>query len=42
LPSIISHAVVGIVAGKTFADAKMPKRFWLLSIVYEMGSSLEI
>ena len=32
LPSVRTHAVVGIAAGKIFADGKMPKRFWFLSL----------
>lgn len=32
MPSLITHTVVGIAAGKIFADEKMPKRFWILSV----------
>jgi inner membrane protein len=31
LPSVISHAVVGLAAGITFAPQDVPKRFWVLS-----------
>jgi inner membrane protein len=33
VPSILSHTVVSAAAGLSFAPRKLPKRFWVLSIV---------
>ncbi|MDM8549814.1 metal-dependent hydrolase [Desulfobacterales bacterium HSG2] len=32
MPSVVTHTVVGIAAGKIFANEKMPARFWILSV----------
>ena len=33
MPSLITHSVVGIAAGKVFTDKKLPWRFWVLSVL---------
>jgi inner membrane protein len=33
LPSLITHSIVGLAAGKTVAIKKLPGKFWLWSIV---------
>lgn len=32
MPSLITHSLVGIAAGTTFSDQKMPLKFWGLSV----------
>jgi inner membrane protein len=33
VPSLITHSLVGIAAGKTLSDRKMPLKFWGLSVL---------
>jgi inner membrane protein len=33
MPSVLTHAAVGLIAGKTLVNKTMPRRFWLLSIL---------
>lgn len=42
MPTVLSHAVVGLAAGKTFFFSKQPKRFWLLSILLPMFPDIDV
>ncbi len=36
MPSLITHSIVGLAAGTAVARKKMPRRFWLLSLICPM------
>jgi inner membrane protein len=42
VPSVISHAVVAVAAGITFAPRDVPHHFWSLSIVCSMIPDADI
>lgn len=42
MPSIITHSLVGIAAGKAFAPKGMPRRFWDLTIICAILPDLDV
>ena len=42
MPTIITHSLVGIAAGKAFAPRKMPRLFWDLTIVCAIFADIDV
>jgi len=42
LPTIITHAIVGVASGLAVSKGKTPKRFWVLSILCTMIPDLDV
>jgi len=42
MPSIITHSIVGVAAGKTFTDGKMSRLFWDLTIVCALIPDIDV
>lgn len=42
MPSVITHAIVGLACGKAFAAQKMPRMFWRLTIICAIIPDIDV